>query len=223
MIVLRYAGKDMETYRGLVFREAYGDHNPLDTFDGLTFDDMLGLLSRILTEYPGEPECALERTDIPGGLPIVLDEGSTTLLRANPQRMINQLGYRHDSQVARTPHRKTPGPALVGGIESVRNVVGHIVYVRCDGNDRYECPACGRWADMVADAATHTHAHVACSVQVTEMARLPGYLGISTVRLLAQKVDRLWLPQMWTKGCSWIPREQLEERFNNFLNNKPKE
>jgi hypothetical protein len=188
-------------------------------FEAEDFKQVLKRLAKTVAHYPGS-KIILLRTDRPGLLPYVLDEGTTSLFRTDPVAAIHSMIFEmQEARLEKKPESGEPleAPPVRAGYETLSDALGELVYLRMRRNS-IECPGCGLWGD-VSDNVSFTCAKRCWSKGLTvHMLIEPGrrWAGVAVEALLASPLSRFYLPRPWNDGRSWITREELQEKYTAY-------
>ena len=201
--------------------------SPFKDFD---FAQMMTVASRLLKAYEA-PGLIIQRTDRPGMLPVQLEPKLFELLLTDPVAYIkaNSIAPRvldlraEEKQSALAAGEKHVMPRSAGlrhGQDALASAFGERLYTRAKilgvGHWRYEHPGTGRWADLV----TIEHWLKSRETRPVFVDEKRGYLVIATELLLQTKSERFYYPREWNTFGSWITKEQLREKLEQFRKDK---
>lgn len=236
-IVLAYKRDEgAETSTGTI-ETLFGDNRDLSIFQNLTFNKMICELSEELKAPRSEPyDVFIQRTDHEGLVPYKLDQTTVDLIRNEPGAAVVAMTFtqvRPSTAIRKAKQRDVPIviPPVKIGTDVLAEAFGDDVYFRVRGHE-LECPGCGFWGMYVSPgllAATKREGQVfktmfacpkRCKVRfvVTCMERW----GSVPVSWLLEKTDlkAFYLPRPWNNGRSWVTREELQAKHNQFKKEK---
>ncbi len=197
-------------------------------FEGATFAEMMTHAHRFLLNAPAAG-LTITRTDRPGLLPAQLEPHLVQLLRTDPVGYIKAnsiaprvLDLRGEKKSALASGEKYEMPKTAGlrhGLDTLADAFGEELYARAKqfgAHWRYEHPGTGRWSDL------HTIEHWLDShdTKVSPTGPTSGWLIIRTELLLGTKATRFYYPREWNEFGSWITKEQLLAKLNQYKKEK---
>lgn len=198
------------------------------SFECVTFAEMMTQAHRFLVKYP-DAGLVLSRTDRAGLLPARLEpallkllrEDPVTYIKANtiPDRIID-LRDGKKSALAGDSAQVPRSGGLRHGLHTLADAFGEVVYARGKsmpgGVWRYEHPATGRWADL----NTIEHWLGSHDTEVQPVDHVGGFLLIKVELLLKTRAERFYYPREWNEFGSWITKEQLQTKLEQFRKDK---
>jgi hypothetical protein len=208
------------------------------TFENLEFKRMMQKLASVLLCFPEEQPVGvvLQRTDREGLLPYKLDDKTVELLRKDTVAAIQAMEYPTHSPSStvrrvREERQLRIQPPIQVGHEALVDSFGDVVYFRVRGHE-LECPGCGFWGmftspGLLADperAGQVFKTIFVCPKRCKERFAVTceqalGY--IDTEYLLERtKLDRFYFPRAWNGGRSWISREGLQKKYDEYKKEK---
>lgn len=200
------------------------------TFAGYTYAAMMTQVHRILVDCPREAGVLIARTDREGLLPAKLEPALLKLLREDPVAFIRAntipdrvIDLRDGKKSALSTNDSAQVPRTSGlrhGLDTLADAFGEVLYAKArpmtGGFWRYEHPATGRWTDL----STIEHWLGSHSTEVQRVNDSAGWLLISAELLLKTRTERFYYPREWNEFGSWITREQLQTKLEQFRKDK---
>jgi len=213
--------------------------------DWVTWDDTFHfkantfaqMISRLSQEIAGlDCEVFIQRTDREGLVPYKLDQTTVDLIRDEPGAAIVALTYtqvRPSTAIRKAKQRDVPivVPPVKIGTDVLAEAFGDYVCFRVRKHE-LECPGCGFWGIYASPgllASLEREGQVfktvfACQKKckgrfmVTCMERW----GSVDVGYLLEKtpLSAFYLPRSWNSGRSWITREELQSKHDQFKKEK---
>lgn len=209
-----------------------GNDTPLvlRPFESLDFKVMMREFAVCLLEHPAAGG-AIQRIDRPGLTQIPLAQDEVDLFRTDPAEAIRQrtvppqrvvIGIDRGVGPDRTVIQvvKPDGTVLEAGYDSLAQHFGEVVYARTrTKNDKpeVECHCCGTWS--VLEGKSYTCWDCNQQFPVADLALESGWAGVAVRELLATGRELFFLPRQWS-GKNWVPRADLEKRFNEYNKEK---
>ena len=213
-----------EVYVGLI--EKHGSKS-FEFKDGLDFAQMMMHTNRFLLQNP-QSNLLIQRTDREGMLPVQLEPKLLHMLRNDPEGYIKAntiaprvIDLRKDRTSALAAKHETPRHGgLRNGLNTLADAFGDVVYAKAKkwagGVWRYEHPATGRWADLpTIEYWLQSH-----DTEVQPLDDKTGWLLLSVEQLLKVDTDRYYFPREWNEFGSWISKEQLQQKLEQFRKDK---
>lgn len=218
-----------ETYEGSIAVP----HDATFIFEGYNFAQMMTVTHRLLKQLAATGLLVV-RTDRDGLLPARLEPALLQLLlddpvayiKANtvPDRVVDLRGLqvRRTSKLAAMGEQVVPkSTGLRHGLDTLADAFGESLYTKAKaittgGSWRYEHPATGRWSDL--QTVEHWLKSHATEVQAVDDSR--GWLLISAELLLKTGAERFYYPREWNDFGSWITKEQLRTKLEQFRKDK---
>lgn len=195
--------------------------------DGIGFAEMMTKAHGFLVKLP-DAGLIIQRTDRAGLLHAQLEPKLLELLRTDPvsyikantvpDRVIDLTGGKRTSKLAERQEVPRTG-GLVHGLDTLASAFGEALYARSKkvgSRFLYEHPATGRWADL--NTIEHWLGSHDTEVQGVDDKR--AWLLISTERLLKTNAERFYYPRAWNEYGSWITKEQLRTKLEQFRKDK---
>jgi hypothetical protein len=208
-------------------------------FADLEFKRMLQQLAAVLLCFPEDQtiDVQLQRTDREGLLAYKLDAKTVELLRTDTVAAIQAMEYpthspsgtvRRVREERTAPLRLTP---IRAGHEALIDSFGDVLYFKLRGHE-LECPGCGFWGmftspGLLADperAGQVFKTIFVCPKKCKERFAVTCQetLGYVATRYLLEhtKLDRFYFPRAWNGGRSWISREGLQKKYDEYKKEK---
>ena len=219
-------GRIMSNENGLVTEEG--------AFSGLDFKKMLMQLAGVMGHWPDEQEIEvkLERTDREGLTPYVLDPATVELIRKDPVAAVQAMQFPSSSPsgtVRRVQRERVlaPPPPIRAGHEALFDSFGDVVYFRVRAHE-LECPGCGFWGMFISPGLLNDPERAGevvktafvcpkkCKTRIIVTCQQDlGY--VETEYLLKQtRLDRFYFPRAWNGGRSWVTRENLQKKYDEY-------
>lgn len=213
-------------YHGVFETNVAEDRLP---FECVTFAEMMTQAHRFLVKYP-DAGLVLNRTDRTGLLPAQLEPNLLKLLREDPvayikantipDRVIDLRGDRKSALSANDGAQVPRSSGLRHGLDTLAEAFGEVVYAKAKqmtgGLWRYEHPGTGRWSDL----NTIEHWLRSHDTSVMPTSDHAGYLLIKVELLLRTGAERFYYPREWNEFGSWITKEQLQTKLDQFKKDK---
>lgn len=199
-------------------------------FEGFTFAQMMTAAHRFLVNMP-EAGLLIKRTDREGLLPARLEPQLLQLLRTDPvayikantvpDRVLDLRGPDRQSKLAQSDAYVVPrSEGLCHGLDTLADAFGEVLYAKAKpmagGYWRYEHPATGRWSDL----NTIEHWLSSHDTEVRPSGDSGGWLLIKVELLLKTHTERFYYPREWNEFGSWITKEQLQVKIEQFRKDK---
>lgn len=202
----------------------------LRPFENLDFKVMMREFAIELNAHP-DAGGAIQRTDRPGLVQIPLAQDEVELFRRDPATAIRQrtippqrviIGVDRGAGPDKTVIQvRTPdGAVLEAGYDSLAQCFGEVVYARArtkDGTPEVECHCCGTWSTI--EGKSYTCWDCNQQLAIADLALESGWAGVQVPALLATGRELFFLPRQWS-GKNWVPRAELEKRFNEYNKEK---
>ncbi len=197
--------------------------------DGLTFAEMMMHTNRFLVQSPGA-DLVIMRGDRTGLMPIKLEPALLVQLRDDPvgyikanspaPRVLDLRPERTSKLVANEKYDMPRHAGLRHGLNTLADAFGETLFAKARaGTDkywRYEHPGTGRWSDLhTIEYWLKSHA-----TEVQPIDDKHGWLLISVELLLASGAPRFYYPREWNKFGSWITKEQLRVKLEQYRKDK---
>ena len=203
-------------------------------FEGWGFARMMTEVYKFLVATP-EAGLLIKRTDREGLLPAQLEPQLLHLLRTDPvsyikantvpDRMLDLRGAQRTSKLAASEGHAVPKTTgLRHGFDTLADAFGEMVYTKArpsrPGQPQwlFEHPATGRWADL----STIEHWLGSHDTEVRPTGNSSGWLLIKVKLLLNTNAERFYYPREWNDFGSWITKEQLKMKLEQFRKDKAK-
>jgi hypothetical protein len=199
----------------------------VETFSGSSFAGMMLLVSHILWQEPGAG-LLIQRTDREGMLPVQLEPALLQMLRNDPEGYIKAntiaprtIDLRKERTSALAAKHETPRyGGLRSGLNTLADAFGEVIYAKAKkwagGVWRYEHPATGRWSDLpTIEYWLQSH-----DTEVQPLDDKTGWLLLSVEQLLKVAAERYYFPREWNEFGSWITKEQLRQKLEQFRKEK---
>lgn len=211
------------------------------SFDNMTFAQMIGELHTFLAEHPDVDDVAFCREERPG-FPARLENNMVGLIRSDPVTAIREMSpparvvdmraarkkiqERFDQDLLDTepvPPAMTTMPSSGGALRAasatLADAFGEFIYLNRRGNT-VECPFCGRWKCIIACTAPTGH----CSCKrfipgrvIERAGQETGWFRVRTTCILANHLDRFFLPMTWNINGPWIDHEDLLDAYRKYV------
>jgi hypothetical protein len=192
-------------------------------FEELEFPQVLKHLARAIGKVP-YPRVIIERTDLPGLHPFVLDQETVNLFQVDPVEAIHSMSF--EVQEAKVEKSKAdvipiePPPVRIG-YDTLSDAFGEFVYLRTR-RASVECPGCGHWSEATIDKDGKSSfvcqkkcKSLGLSLRfVVDIYRLWASVGVE--ELLSTPLEKFFLPRPWNDGRSWITREELVQKYEAY-------
>lgn len=214
-----------EKYEGSLSVE--GTHTLPSEFKELDFAQMMAKTSSLLNQHK-DAQLLVQRTDRAGMLPIQLEPKLRDLLRDDPAAYIKAssiaprvIDLRSERTSALATKRETPRHGgLRNGLNTLADAFGEVVYAKAKkwagGVWRYEHPATGRWSDLpTIEYWLQSH-----DTEVQLLDDQGGWLLLAVEQLLKANAERYYFPREWNEFGSWITKEQLRQKLEQFRKEK---
>ncbi len=232
MLSYRRTAEDLST--GDIKSDENGLTTDEGTFENLEFKRMMQKLASVLLCFPEDQpvDVLLQRTDREGLLPYKLDAATVNLLRTDPVAAIQAMEYPTHSpsgtvRRVREERQLHVLPPIQVGHEALADSFGDVLYFRVRGHE-LECPGCGFWGmftspGLLADperAGQVFKTIFVCPKKCKERFAVTcqeklGY--VDTEFLLERtKLDRFYFPRAWNGGRSWVSRESLQKKYDEY-------
>lgn len=205
-VTLRYACASLEkqlfSAEILLQEEGSEDRVLLPEVQG-TFAFMMSRYAEALQQHDGAV-AVMQRTDVAGSRPLVLESAVVDLLRTDPAAAIRAMSPAPRTVVV----RDTVAPVdavnvrLRVGHDTLADSFGDFVYLRLR-EGLVESPVTGRWV-APKELPLETEA---CGER---------WYRVVTRALLALGKDRYYLPRSWNTDGPWVSHVALAERYDNF-------
>ncbi len=217
--------REGEKYVGLIEYKA----KLLEFKEGLSFDQMMFETHRMLLQTPeGTPLCIV-RLERPNALPVRLEPKLLHQLRTDPlgyikantiaPRVIDMRSERTSALVAGERYDMPRTAGLSHGLDTLADAFGEKLYSKAKLRQRhwlYEHPGTGRWSDLrTIEHWLGTHA-----TEVQPLDKKSGWLLLITEQLLSTDAERFYYPRAWNEFGSWISKEQLHMKLEQFRKDK---
>jgi hypothetical protein len=213
-----------DSYEGVL--EGGPEDQPL-TFSGFSFAIMMTNTHRLLMLHP-EAGLFIKRTDRDGLLLSQLEPALLQLLRTDPvayikanslpDRVLDLRGPQRTSKLAKSDDHVVPrSTGLRHGHDTLADAFGEVVYARMKGA-LMEHPATGRWADL--RTIEHWFGSHDTELQIVDNDKKSGWLLLKVELLLKTHAERFYYPREWNEFGSWITREQLQAKLDQFRKEK---
>ena len=204
-----------------------GTHTLPSKFKELDFAQMMTKASALLNQHK-DAQLLVQRTDRAGMLPIQLEpklrdmlrDDPTAYIKANtiPARTLDLRGERTSALAAK--HQVPRHGGLRNGLNILADAFGEVVYAKAKkwagGVWRYEHPATGRWSDLpTIEYWLQSH-----DTEVQPLDDKNGWLLLSVEQLLRANAERYYFPREWNEFGSWITKEQLRQKLDQFRKDK---
>lgn len=203
----------------------------LRPFEALDFKVMMREFAIELLAHP-DAGAAIQRTDRPGLVRIPLAPDEIELFRRDPAEAIRQrtvppqrvvIGVDRAAGPDKTAVHvvKPDGTVLDAGYDSLAQCFGDVVYARArtkDGKPEVECHCCGSWC-TIERGSSFTCWDCNQQLPIADLALASGWAGVKVRELLATCREVFFLPRQWS-GKNWVPRAELEHRFNEYNKEK---
>lgn len=203
---------------------------------GWTFDAMMMRVHQVLVTAPAETGVLIRRTDRAGLLPAQLEPRLLELLRTDPVGYIRAntiaprtIDLRSEKKSALASGEKYDMPKTAGlrhGLDTLAAAFGEELYTKAKGQGRrwvFEHPGTGRWTDLNTLEHWLGTSKVGPVLQVnpeTSSLTQRGYLAIAVELLLNTKAERFYYPREWNEFGSWITKEQLRAKLDQYKKEK---
>lgn len=202
--------------------DSYEAEEPLKTFECVDWYTMLRLFAEQLLEHPTAGG-VITRTDRAGLVPFVLDAKTVDLLRSDPTAAIKAMTYEVQTvEVSMVNLKKMPAvttPRVYTGHTLLAASFGDQVYVR-RVRQSVECPVCGCLSPYEEGAAFICRKNCR-TFELRYVVTTGEWVSFATDDLLdLSHADRFYLPREWNPHGQWITREQLQQLFNDWKNDK---
>lgn len=197
-------------------------------FEGFTFAEMMMHAHRFLVNVPAAG-LTITRTDRPGLLPAKLEQQLLEQLRNDPlayikantivPRVIDLRGERTSALAAGEKYNMPRTGGLRHGLGTLADAFGETLYTRARAYPhgwRFEHPGTGRWADL----ATVEHWLETHDTEIYPVDEKSGWLLVKTEQLLNTAAERFYYPREWNEFGSWITKEQLRVKLEQFRKDK---
>lgn len=204
-----------------------GDNIP---FIGWSYKEIVYKLSELSNAW-SVTKILLQRTERDDIAPSEIGERLRELIKLNPEQALHALTY----EPAPLPEESRKKLEV---IEGTVEGFGETVYLRMS-NGSIEDPETGSWLSLaygpksgwkirredndssrwISIAIVDTAPEGALVAERLAFAR---WAGVLVEDLLAQKLDKYYLPRSWNKPGPWITHEQLEEKLRSFREQEKK-
>lgn len=219
-IVLEYKRVGNLSTGQLVRREGE-EASYLCSFQEEAFDNMIRRFAAALQEEPSA-RGVIQRTDRAGLTPYVLDQRLVAMFRTNPEAAVASMSPGGPMvNFQRKVEEQTPIVTTVrAGFDTLANAFGDTVYSKLkDG--KVECPGCGLWSSHGGDHLACRNNKCSLYMRAISLEPRRRWAGLRTKELiLLGHCSRFYLPRAWNDGRSWVTREELEQKYNDFQKEK---
>lgn len=205
-------------------------------FTGYSFAAMMSQVHHFLTRTVADTGLLITRTDREGLLPAQLEPKLLHLLRTDPvayikanttpDRVLDLRGARRMSKLAESDAHVVPkSTGLRHGLDTLADAFGEVLYTKAKASRAgqaetthwiYEHPATGRWSDL----RTIEHWLDSHATEVQPLDSTGGWLLINVELLLKTNAERFYYPREWNDFGSWITKEQLQTKLEQFRKDK---
>jgi len=223
-LVLEYKRVNVDRSTGrVVLKEDGSERSPWLAFDSVDFPTMLRAYARLLKDNE-EAVAIWQRTDRPGLLPYTLDPQVADLFRTDIEAAIVSMSpdVRSPSYKLQSIQAAREVPAgLRAGFDTLADAFGDKLYVRFRDNSEIECPCCGMWGSSHRDD-TFICQKACANRQVRAFLVEPSgrWAGFSAQHLLDSGSSKFYFPRAWNDGASWISREKLQMKLDEYNKEK---
>lgn len=192
-------------------------------FDGLSFAEMMRLVSVELVKHP-DADVLFQRTDRIGLMPVRLAPDMSLLLRTDPEkyiqshslpdRTVDLRGSGRTSKLAEKYVVPKTG-AIRSGHATLADAFGLVIYLKAQ-KGHIEHPHTGRWC---------TYPRVMEDLHLHELTTVPGtsagdWVLVGIADLIKSNAERYYLPRAWNVDGLWITHEKLTAKYNQYMEKK---
>lgn len=196
---------------------------------GLSFAEMMMETHRILVQTPEGTPLRIIRAERPNALPVQLEAKLLHQLRVDPEgyikantiapRIIDMRAERISALANSDRYAIPRNSGLRHGLNVLADAFGETVYAKAKphpGGWRFEHPATGRWVDLnTIERWLGTH-----DTEIYPLDEKGGWLLLKTAQLLNTDAERFYFPREWNEFGSWISKDQLREKLDQFRKDK---
>lgn len=215
-VVLEYRREGTASTGRIFWVEGNLPEVSLQLFEKVPFSVMMTHLARAVQK---DASCGvlLVRSDCTNLRPTRLDKETIDLLRSDPVAAIRSMTIpARRIDIKRDPIAMESSPIRVG-YDALADSFGDRIYCRL-ANDRVECPACGRWADI--EASVLVCKEPKCGLSILMKPQSPRWITVETIDLLGSRFSRFYLPRAWNPNSIWISKQELQDLFDHWTQEK---
>jgi hypothetical protein len=201
--------------------------------EGKTFAELIFKLSERLRGLVLTPhdEVAMIRLEQPSVVH-AMDDNQVEMIRTHPHKYIEAMSPPPRRIVLKVSDRVPVGEVVAtsirAGIETLIDAFGELVYAKMKVGGGTECPVCGRWkAATYKQEETFTTRCTSCDFVGVPPSHFitsdGGWVAFYVEDLLsvdAEKRPKFFLPRLWNTSGPWITREDLQARYDKYLEEK---